>query len=97
MGESISKPDANPILFALLNFFLFGGVGYLVMGQQKKGIITIVAVVILACTLIGGFLAPIIAIIAAVDAYKLGQKLQNGHTIGQNENGLEFLNAIFKD
>jgi len=31
------------------------------------------------------------------DAYLLGQKLQSGQSIGMNENGLEFLNAIFKD
>ena len=37
------------------------------------------------------------AFVAAYDAYLLGQKLQNGEAIGENENGVEFLNAIFKD
>ena len=35
--------------------------------------------------------------VAAYDAYLLGQKLQSGQAIGENENGLSFLNAIFKD
>lgn len=28
----------NPLVAALLNLFLFGGVGYLYMGQKSKGI-----------------------------------------------------------
>ena len=35
-------------------------------------------------------------IIAMYDAYLLGQKLASGESIGENENGLEFLNMIFK-
>lgn len=91
MGQ-ITKPDTNPIVPALLNFLLFGGVGYLMMGQQKKGIISIAATLILYCIGIG-FIIPFIT---AYDAYLLGQKLQSGASIGENENGLEFLNAIFK-
>jgi len=92
MGEMITKPDANPILLAILNLFLFGGVGYLLMGQKKKGIIAIVIFVVTSC--VG--LSPIAAIIFAYDAYLLGQKLQQGESIGEAENGLGFLNAIFK-
>ena len=93
MSEMISKPDTNPIVPAILNLFLLGGVGYLIMGQQKKGIMMIVATLVLSCVGIG-FLVPWIA---AYDAYLLGQKLQSGESIGQNENGLSFLDAIFKD
>ncbi len=93
MGEMITKPDTNPIVVALLNLFLFGGVGYLMMGQQKKGIISIVATLVLSCLCLG-FIVPWIT---AYDAYLLGQKLQSGQPIGENENGLAFLNSIFKD
>ena len=93
MGEMIQKPDTNPIIVACLNWFLLGGVGYFMMGQKKKGIIATVATVILACFGIG-FIIPVIT---AYDAYLLGQKLQRGEAIGENENGLSFLNAIFKD
>lgn len=92
MGE-ISKPDTNPIVPALLNFLVLGGVGYLMMGQQKKGIIAIVVTMVLwICGL--GFIPQAIF---AYDAYLLGQKLQSGQSIGENENGLDFLNSIFKD
>jgi preprotein translocase subunit Sss1 len=93
MGEMIQKPDTNPVVVALLNFFLLGGVGYILMGQQKKGIMSIVATLVLSCLGIG-FIIPIIT---AYDAYLVGQKLQSGESVGMNENGLDFLNAIFKD
>ena len=34
MGEMIQKPDINPVLVALCNFFGLGGVGYFLMGQK---------------------------------------------------------------
>ena len=93
MGEMIQKPDTNPVVVGILNLFLLGGVGYLMMGQQKKGIMSIVATLLLSCMGIG----MIIPWITAYDAYLLGQKLQAGEAVGENENGLDFLNAIFKD
>ena len=99
MGAMITKPDANPILFAVLNLFLFGGAGYFIMGQKKKAYITwgiYLGVAIISC----GFLAIVSVVFAWIttyDAYLLGQKLQSGQAIGENENGLDFLNSIFKD
>ncbi len=90
MGE-ISKPDANPIVIAILNLWL-GGVGYLMIGQKKKGIMCIVGTILLYCLGLGW----IIQLIAAYDGYLIGQKLQSGQSIGEMENGLEFLNAVFK-
>jgi hypothetical protein len=96
MGEMISKPDANPIIFAVCNFFLWGFLGYFLMGQKKKAIISVVIFWVLAlCTMGAGNI--IWMLISAYDAYLLGQKLQSGESIGENENGLSFLNAIFKD
>ncbi len=95
MGEMINKPDANPILFALLNWIGLGGLGYFLMGQQKKAIITWL-IVIVGGSLTCGF-GYIWVWVAAYDAYLLGQKLAAGESIGQNENGLSFLNSIFKD
>jgi TM2 domain-containing membrane protein YozV len=89
-GEMITKPDTNPILVAVLNLFLLGGVGYFLMGQQKKAIISIVAFLLTSwCGL-----AIVVAVVTAYDAYLLGQKLQRGESIGQSENGLSFLNSI---
>lgn len=96
MGQMITKPDANPILFAVCNLFVFGALGYFLLGQQKKAIIA--AVITFVTSLITcGTLWWIPMFIFAFDAYKLGEKLQSGQSIGMNENGLDFLNAIFKD
>ena len=94
MGEMIQKPDTNPIVAGLANVLICGlPLGYLMIGQQKKAVITFIATVALSFVGVG----MIIPWIAAYDAYLLGQKLQSGQSIGENENGLEFLNAIFKD
>ena len=101
MGEMIHKPDANPVLLAVLNLFVAGGLGYFLMGQKKKAIMTWVAWavswILLGWCGVGVLTGSIIQLVAAYDAYLLGQKLQRGESIGENENGLDFLNAVFKD
>lgn len=96
MGQMITKTDANPILNGFANIiFLNGAIGYFLMGQKKKAIIAIII-----CWVVGPFfcgIGPLCAFIFAYDAYLLSQKLQAGQSIGENENGLEFLNMIFKD
>jgi predicted membrane protein len=95
MGEMITKPDANPILLAVLNGFIFGiPIGYFMIGQTKKGIAFLILNYLLSCTGIGTFLC---ILLAAYDIYLLGQKLAAGESIGQNENGVSFLDNIFKD
>lgn len=98
MGAMIQKPDANPIVFAVCNLFFAGGLGYFLMGQKKKAFITwgiIVGVSVISCGILS--IVALFAWITAYDAYLLGQKLQGGQSIGENENGLDFLNMIFKD
>lgn len=101
MGEMITKPDANPIVFALANWIGFGALGYYLMGQQKKAMVALglfaAAMALSVCSF--GFCLPIYLynFVLIYDAYLLGQKLQSGQSIGMNENGVEFLNAIFKD
>ena len=99
MGEMITKPDANPLIFALANFFFCGGLGYFLMGQKKKAMISIglwLGVFIISCGMLG-IVSALFSLATTYDAYLLGQKLQAGESIGLNENGLEALNAIFKD
>lgn len=95
MGEMIQKPDTNPIVVAALNWFGLGGLGYFMMGQKKKAMLSW-AITVIGGTITCGLLY-VFAVVAAYDAYLLGQKLQSGQAIGENENGLDFLNAIFKD
>jgi hypothetical protein len=101
MGEMIQKPDANPILLGALNFLILGGLGYFLMGQKKKAITSWIAVVLLYTVgwlcIIGPFIGFVLILATSYDAYLLGQKLQAGESIGENENAIEFLNKIFKD
>ncbi|TVQ92779.1 MAG: hypothetical protein EA397_06395 [Deltaproteobacteria bacterium] len=91
MGEMITKPDANPILYAVLNIIVCGiPIGHFMMGQTSKAVIILVYAVLLNMFGIGW----IISILAAVDAYKLGEKLKNGESIGQKENGFELFNSL---
>ena len=73
-----SNPPKNPIIAAVLSVLLLGGVGQMYIGQMKKGIILIVATVVLSCIGIG----VIIPFLGAVDAYMLADKLQKGEAIG---------------
>jgi TM2 domain-containing membrane protein YozV len=73
-----STPPKNPIIAAVLSLLLLGGVGQMYIGQMKKGIILIVATVVLSCIGIG----VIIPFLGAVDAYMLADKLQKGEAIG---------------
>lgn len=92
MGEMITKPDANPILLAILNVFICGiPLGYFMMGQSGKGIAGFIYVFIL--NFFGG-LGFILAAALAYDAYLLGQKLAAGESIGDKENGLGFLDNL---
>lgn len=91
MGEMITKPDANPILYAILNIVICGlPVGHFMMGQSQKAIVFIVYWVVL--NLFG--LGWIMSILAAIDAYQLGQKLQAGESIGMKENGMSLLDSL---
>jgi hypothetical protein len=94
MGEMITKPDANPIVLAVLNIFICGlPLGYFMMGQQKKAIAAFVYSIILYVVTLGmGGWA--LSFVWAYDAYLLGQKLASGESISDTENGLEFLNNL---
>ena len=91
MGEMITKPDANPIVLAVLNIFICGlPIGYFMMGQSTKAIAGFVYTIVLGFVGIG-YLLPWLY---AYDAYLLGQKLAAGESIGEKENGLSFLDNL---
>lgn len=73
-----SNPPKNSIIAAILSLLLLGGVGQIYLGQTKKGIIIIVASIVLSCVGIG----LVIPILGAVDAYLLAEKLKKGESIG---------------
>ena len=77
-----SHPPKDPVLILLLNLLLFGGVGYLVMGQTMKGVIAIVTSLVIALPTCGsGVLA--VGALGAVDGYLQAQQLKAGHPVGQ--------------
>ena len=75
------NPPKDPLIAAVLSLLLLGGVGQMYLGQTKKGIIIIVATVVLACIGIG-FLVPFVG---AYDAYVIGTKLKSGKAVGDME------------
>ncbi len=76
-----SNPPKDPIIAAVLSVLLLGGVGQIYLGQQKKGIILIVATLLLSCVGIG----VLIPFVGAYDAYVIGTKLKNGQAVGDME------------
>ena len=78
---SPSDPPKDPMIAAVLSLILLGGVGQIWMGQQKKGIILIVASVVLYCLGLGW----IIQLVGAYDAYVIGNKLKSGKSVGDME------------
>jgi hypothetical protein len=83
-GELVypTTPPKDPILVLVLNLLLLGGVGYIIMGQKMKGIVAIVAYVVIAIPTCGAG-AALVAIVGAIDGYMQAQQLQAGHPVAQ--------------
>lgn len=82
-GELVypTTPPKDPILVLILNLLVAGGVGYIIMGQKVKGIVAIVAWVILVIPTCGAA-SGLISIVTAIDGYMQAQQLQAGHPVG---------------
>ncbi len=81
--STISKPDANPIVSALLTAFVLGTGHVLINGQQRKWIYTLVVNLIgtVLCCLPG----ILVAVLSIIDSYQTAERLQAGEAIGENE------------
>ena len=82
-GELVypTTPPKDPILVLVLNLLLLGGVGYIIMGQKTKGIVVMVAYVVITVVTCG--IGSVLAVLTAIDGYLQAQQLQQGHPIGQ--------------
>ena len=91
MSNTVSKPDANPIVSALLTAFVLNTGHVLINGQQRKWLFSLLAILIgsVLCCVPGW----IIAILSIVDSYQTAQRLQAGEAISENEYTLP---ALFK-
>lgn len=77
-----TTPPKDPILVLVLNLLVAGGVGYIIMGQKVKGIVAIVAWIILLFVTCGAG-SGLVSIVCAIDGYMQAQQLQQGHPIGE--------------
>src|SRR5260370_21359134 len=71
-----TQPPKDPILVLVLNLLLFGGVGYIIMGQKLKGYVAIGVWILglASCGIVSG----IVALVAAIDGMMQAQQLQAG-------------------
>lgn len=67
----------------MLNLLVAGGVGYFFIGQKNKGIVAIIAWVLLLLPPSCGTLSGLIALVTAIDGYLQAQHLREGHPVGQ--------------
>jgi hypothetical protein len=92
MPNTIQKPDANPILAAILTWFVLGTGHWLINGQQRKWLM------ILVTSLIGSILCCVpgivVGVLSIIDAYKTAERLKNGETIGENEYTMPLLHKL---
>jgi hypothetical protein len=89
----VSKPDANPVVAALL--CLVFNLGHLVInGQQKKWLMSFIAIFVgyILCCVPG----VVILIASIVDAYKTAEKLKAGKEIDENEYSVKLLYSVCK-
>ena len=79
----ISKKDANPIVALLLTLFVLGLGHFLINGQQRKWVFTLVATLIAYCLCC--LPGPVVLVLSVIEAYKTAQRLQAGEEIDENE------------
>lgn len=79
-----SDPPKNPVVATLLSLLLVSGLGQLYLGQTAK-FVAMLLTNILAGVVSGGILVIPMVIIEAIDAYKIGRKLEQGQPVGQWE------------
>jgi hypothetical protein len=81
--STIQKPDANPVVAALLTWLVLGSGHYFINGQQRKWLFTLLTTFVgsLACCLPG----IVLSVLSIVDAYQTAERLKAGETIPENE------------
>lgn len=90
--STIRKPEANPILAAVLTWFVLGCGHVVVNGQQRKWMFTLLATILgVFCCFLPG---TIIGLLSVFDSYQTALRLQAGEEIGENEYSVEMLYKI---
>ena len=63
---------------------LLTGIGQMYLGQAGKGLVLLVVALLIGAAT-AGFSAPVFWIVGMIDAHKIGNKLANGHSVGEWE------------
>lgn len=79
-----SDPPKDPVLMGVLSGCCIVGLGHIILGQTIKGIVMLLAGMVLA-VLTGGVSALVIWPAGGIDAYLIAKKLKEGKTVGQWE------------
>lgn len=79
-----SSPPKDPLLMALLSGCCIAGLGQIIVGQTTKGIVFLLANIVLA-VVTAGFAALITWPLMGVDAYLVAKKLRNGQPVTEWE------------
>jgi len=89
----ITKPDANPIIAALLTFLILN-LGHLIInGQQKKWLMSLIVIFVGSICICPGL---VFLVLSVLDAYKTAEKLKAGKEIDENEYSNELLFKVCK-
>lgn len=91
---NLEKKGIHPVLAVVANWFVFGVLGYILIGQTNKGIMVLVT------TLIGCILCfipgVIIAVLALVDVYQCADAVEKGEAIDEHQYKNELLFKVCK-
>jgi len=81
--NTVHRPDVNPVISALLTALVFNLGHFLINGQQRKWLMTLIATFVgtILCCVPGG----IIWILSVIDSYQTAERLRNEETIPENE------------
>src|SRR4051812_25784022 len=81
--KTVSRPDANPALAALLTGLVLGTGHLIVNGQPRKWGYSLLATLAGCCACLIPGIA--IAIFSIIDAYQTAERLRAGEVLGENE------------
>ncbi len=83
MPNTVHRPEVNPVVSALLTAFVFNLGHFLVNGQQRKWLMTLIACVVgtILCCIPG----LVIWALSVIDSYQTAERLRIDETIPENE------------
>ena len=76
------QPPKDPIIILVLNLIVAGCLGYFMIGQKMKGIIALIAWLVLIIPTCGAG-SGLIAVVAAIDGFMQATALKEGHPIAE--------------